>query len=424
MNVKFYLQGNKNYSSIYVRIRDTIIDAKANTGLRVKPKNFKNGQIKLNKLTQKDVENKKKVILENNELIILQDKLDEIEKLVTTKFNNKKDYEIINSRWLKNIIQPTKTNELPTLLIKYFDFYVRRRAKSMKQSTLKKINVFKNRIINYQNDRKIDLHLPEINKRFSLDFQEWCDEKSYAHNTKIQTLKTIKTICTHANEYGVAVNPEYNLITKGLKPEKKDNIHLNFDEIEKIIQLKTNDKQLDIARDWLVISCYTALRVSDNLKLTKDKIKKIDDSYFLQIVQQKTGKPVDIYLDNKVMKILKKRNMNFPPVFSANKNSNEAIYNRLIKEVCRLAGINQKIEVYRKNHITNRYETKIVPKYSAVSSHIGRRSFATNYYGIIPTSLLIGQTGHSSEKQFLRYVGKKGNDNAILLAKLMKNLNK
>ncbi len=65
-----------------------------------------------------------------------------------------------------------------------------------------------------------------------------------------------------------------------------------------------------------------------------------------------------------------------------------------------------------------------MPKYKAITTHIGRRSFATNYHGQIDTVLLISATGHATEVQFLRYVGKKGTQNAILLAKEMRELKK
>ncbi len=53
------------------------------------------------------------------------------------------------------------------------------------------------------------------------------------------------------------------------------------------------------------------------------------------------------------------------------------------------------------------------PKWKLVSSHIGRRSFATNNYGRVPTSYLIHITGHSSEAQFLKYIKKSAKDIAL-----------
>ena len=67
-------------------------------------------------------------------------------------------------------------------------------------------------------------------------------------------------------------------------------------------------------------------------------------------------------------------------------------------------------KIYRKTEGT--YE-----KWKLVTSHIGRRSFATNFYGVIPTSYLIYVTGHTTEKMFLTYIGKSNKDIALELTK-------
>ena len=66
--------------------------------------------------------------------------------------------------------------------------------------------------------------------------------------------------------------------------------------------------------------------------------------------------------------------------------------------------------------IKNRKVEGIYPKWQLVTSHIGRRSFATNNYGKIPTALLIGVTGHSTESMFLEYIGKTDTQKAMALA--------
>lgn len=423
MNTSFYLQGRKELKSIYVRIRETDFDAKTNTKLKVSPKNFKNGTIKPIKIpTNCSVERKNLILKQNKDLVELQTKLNEIRETITSAYNKLKSYEVINTQWLKNVLNPKREFEVPNTLIGYFEYYVDFKKTSLKASTIKKINVFKNRLTNYQNDTGKTIYVQDVNKQFSFSIQKWCDEQGYAHNTKVKTLKVILTVCNHASENGIETSKELKYIANSLKYKNVDNITLSFDEIQQIIDTKILDKQLNIAKDWLIISCYTAQRISDNLYLKKENIIKQDGNYILHFKQQKTDKPVSISLDDEVIKILSKRNGEFPPVFSESKASNEAIYNRLIKTVCRLAKINTPVMANMKNSKTNRYELKEVPKYKAVTSHIGRRSFATNYYGLIPTALLIGQTGHSSEIQFLRYVGKKGTQNALNLAEKMKEV--
>jgi integrase len=252
--------------------------------------------------------------------------------------------------------------------------------------------------------------------------QKWCDDNGYAHNTKVKTIKVILTICNFASENGKPTSNELKSITKNLTYKNIENITLSFNEIQQIIDTTILNERLSIAKDWLIISCYTAQRVSDNLYLKKENIIYQNGEYLLQIIQEKTEKPISISLDDEVMKILNKYKGNFPPVFYKNKNSNEVIYNKLIKEVCRIAKIDNLVKAQFKNPKTNRYEIREVPKYKAVTSHIGRRSFATNYYGLIDTSLLIGQTGHSTEIQFLRYVGKKGVQNSLQLGKKMREV--
>ena len=44
-----------------------------------------------------------------------------------------------------------------------------------------------------------------------------------------------------------------------------------------------------------------------------------------------------------------------------------------------------------------------------ISTHIGRRSFASNFYGNIPTPTIIKVTGHSKEETFLKYINKSDN---------------
>src|SRR5699024_1827492 len=113
---------------------------------------------------------------------------------------------------------------------------------------------------------------------------------------------------------------------------------------------------------------------------------------------------------------LDKRNGNFPRPISDQR------YNDYIKKVCKKAGLNDLMEGKKTvciaddpdNATKNDYRKKIglCKKYKLVSSHIGRRSFATNYYGKVPTSVLISITGHSTEKMFLKYIHKSETDTA------------
>ena len=88
-------------------------------------------------------------------------------------------------------------------------------------------------------------------------------------------------------------------------------------------------------------------------------------------------------------------------------------YNTYIKEIGRLANLNLLVKARKRFG----FRSKIVEaeKWEFLSSHIGRRSFATNFYGKIPTPLLMEATGHSTEQMFLRYINPVDKDRALSL---------
>lgn len=420
MAINFFLQSKKNPATIYVRLREgRKIDAKSKTKFKIDPEFFKQGKVRQVRMKSgASAEAKEEIRKQNKVLNKLQKDLDSLRSRITSAINNREEYEIVNSQWLKEVVDPPKRDELPTDLTSYFDYYLRVKGNELKPSTRKKIGVFKNRIEAFQKDYG-KVYVNQVNKKIGLALQQWCDKEDYAHNTKLQTLKVLLTICNHAKEHGIHTHPELEYITKGMRYHNAEHIHLTFDELKKIAEVELETENLQAARDWLIISCYTAQRVSDFLKFSsKDLILK-DGIYFLRIKQEKTEKPVELPVMDEALEIIKRRNGEFPPIFSKKEESNKTLYNRLIKKVCRIAKIKDKIEYQKRDKSTNRYTTETMPKWKAVSSHIGRRSFATNFYGEIPTPLLIAATGHSSERQFLRYVGGTGSHNAIALAGAM-----
>ena len=423
MAIFYYTQSKKNPAPIYLRIREgTLIDAKARTLFQIDPARLIKGKVKQLKTPSGANANIKSDNKKENKLLMeLERNLNGLKSEIGGCLNNRKEYEVINSDWLKEKVNPKNKSDVPTILSEYFNYYLEDKKTSLRHSTVKKLNAFKQRIVKYEKDNGI-VYIKTVNKAFAKSLQKWCDKNKYAHNTKVKTLKVVVTLCNHAKEHGITVSNELEFVSKGLRYKKAPHINLTFEDLDKISNTKILNERIEIARDWLVISCYTAQRVSDFLKFTKDDVVTMEGMKFLDINQEKTESPVYIPLNEKVVRILDKRGGEFPPSFSKNVSSNETIYNELIKKVCRLASIDEVVSANMRNKQTNRYEILEVPKYKAVSSHIGRRSFATNYYGEINTALLISATGHSTEEQFLRYVDKPPKQNALSLAKEMRRL--
>jgi integrase len=80
--------------------------------------------------------------------------------------------------------------------------------------------------------------------------------------------------------------------------------------------------------------------------------------------------------------------------------------NDYIKDVVKAAGIDELLEGKKYDAGTKRKVFGKYPKYELITSHTCRRSFATNYYKSIPTTVIMGITGHVKESTFLQYINK------------------
>ena len=366
---------------------------------------------------QHDIKKPKELAVVNKQHEVAEE-LNKIEKCVLTAFNSV-SIGVVNKQWLQNQMDlyynpPVPPEQLPNDLIGYFDKYLDFKKNEITPNTKKKINVIKQLLIRYVDHTKKPLNLTDVDGNFKMSFEAYCLENLYAPNTIATALKFIKTICNHAKSNGLDISIQLSNIK--IKQTKVDNVYLTFDDlnkIEKTDKKKFTDSLLN-ARDWLIISCYTGQRISDFMRLTEKNIRIEKGKHLLEFKQVKTGKLMTVPLHPKVLEILKKRNGKFPEPIVDQK------YNLYIKEVCRIAKINDivpgslKVEITPESKIY-RKESGNYEKWKLVSSHIGRRSFATNFYGTIPTTYLIYVTGHSTEQMFLTYIGKSNKDIAMEL---------
>ncbi len=394
----FFIQSKKNPAGIYVRLRDGVrIDAKAKTNFIIDPKDWsapknqpKNGEAHLKKLS---------------------DDLNKLQSNLLSFYNANSDKQAINSKWLKDFINPPKSNEEKSnKLLEYFNYYITIKKNEIGSGSFKKLNVIMALLKRFEKETKTEYLMANIDSDFKTKFTTYCTEQNYASNTISRAVKYIKTICYHARTNGITTNPQLDHIAH--KYQKTEKIYLTTEELKVIEETVLEDENLLIARDWLLISCETGQRVSDFMRFKKDMIRIDGTHSLIEFTQVKTSKIMTVPLSTRVLEILKKRKGEFPKALSDQK------YNGFIKQVCRTAKLNEMIEgnIINVENKIKRNKSGIFPKWQLVTSHIGRRSFATNNYGRVPTSLLIGATGHSTEKQFLEYIGKSDSQKAIQLA--------
>jgi len=231
-------------------------------------------------------------------------------------------------------------------------------------------------------------------------------EKQYSDNYCGQLLKLLKIILRDAEKSGLEVHPYSNYI-EYFKQKSSDRIlHiLNPKEIKALKELQHIPKEYTDSYSWLLIGLCIGQRVSDLLKLSPNNLRKAPTGLYIDIIQQKTRKSVTVgIVDPLVIKILENE---FP------KKVSQVVFNKQIKALCRMAAIDELVSGFKNNPKTRRKEIINAPKYEFVTSHIMRRSFASNYYGKIETPLLMNITEHSKESTFLTYIGTHQNKDAL-----------
>jgi integrase len=216
----------------------------------------------------------------------------------------------------------------------------------------------------------------------------------------------LKIILRDAEKSGLEVHPYSNYI-ESFKQKSSDRIlHiLNPLAMKALKELQQIPAAYTDSYSWLLIGLFIGQRVSELLKLTPSNLRKAPTGLYIDILQQKTKKAVTVGVaDSLVIKLLENK---FP------RRVSQVVFNKQIKALCKLAGIEDLVNGFKNNPKNRRKEVVAAPKYAFVTSHIMRRSFASNYYGKIETPLLMNITGHSKESTFLTYIGTHQNKDAL-----------
>ncbi|MDX1751932.1 MAG: phage integrase SAM-like domain-containing protein [Salinimicrobium sediminis] len=296
------------------------------------------------------------------------------------------------------------------------------------------LGLSKNRIDSYYNLLKIikryqgkkKLKVQDVNIKFGKDFLEWMlNKRNYSESYAKKKIDDLKTVCADAETQGLTISPQLKKI-KGGKTKNEYIIYLSPEELKKIEETPLTSQSLINVRKWLLLGCNLGQRGQDLLNLTGNNFVTRHGLEVIELKQQKTGKQVTIPVLPVTKDILQE---GLPYNISLQK------FNGLLKQLCKEAGIDEeipgmKIEMVdkdgkvipkdengkRKQKGEKRKVKGSFPKWQLISSHVCRRSFATNTYGKLPTPLIMQITAHSTEKMFLGYIGKSSMDYAQQIA--------
>ncbi|CAA7392660.1 tyrosine-type recombinase/integrase [Chryseobacterium fistulae] len=219
-------------------------------------------------------------------------------------------------------------------LLHYMKHYINSRKELICHSTYKRYLVFYRLMKRFEGFLMKRLDVENINSDFINDFIIFGQNEEYSENTIYRSIHFVKTILNFAERKGIKTKVRELEIRR--EKQKKAVITLSEEEI---IRIKNTEvpQELQSAKDWLLISCYTGQRFSDFMKFNVEKITRISGKVCLSFIQQKTQKKILLPLHPTVVNTIHRNDNSFPKVMDIQE------YNAAIKEIARRSGLNESL---------------------------------------------------------------------------------
>lgn len=220
------------------------------------------------------------------------------------------------------------------------------------------------------------------------------EEKVHAQNTIAGVVKQFKPFLSWArDERGQVL-----LVDPAKLPVEWEDVEkcwLSAEELDQVARALLPNN-LALVRDAFVFCCYTGLRYSD---LHAGNLYDWDGGQVLRLTQTKTRTGVSIYLTPPALALLAKYDGTRARLLPVMAN---AVMNRYLKRIARLAGIERMVEVVET--IGGRVMKRPVPKWELVTMHTARHTFATqSLMRGMPVEVLQKVLGHANIKTTLIY---------------------
>lgn len=254
-------------------------------------------------------------------------------------------------------------------------------------------------------------HLVKFNPELTFEF--FCEEGlfkyqsflqknlKFKNSTVLKQFSFLRWFLRWATKKKINVINDYEFFRPKLKTTQKKIIFLNQLELKKLREYKIPKQKiyLERVRDVFLFQCFTGLRYSDVANLRKTDVKENT----IEITTVKTSDSLIIELNKFSKDLLIKykesslsENKAFPVITNQKMND-------YLKELAELAEIDEPIrQTYYKG---NQRIDEILPKYSLLGTHAGRRTFICNALSLgISPQVVMKWTGHSDYKAMKPYI--------------------
>lgn len=266
-----------------------------------------------------------------------------------------------------------------------------------RRTTLKKL-------IKYNRGNQV--YFNDLTYTFIRGFDKWLFKQGLAINTVHKHHKNLLVYINLAIKHDLFKtdsNP-YKKFTP--KTEEVEKISLTERELSRIEELNLDfGTTIRTVRDAFLFSCYTGLRFSDYSRISCLNIEEIEEGCILKIKAKKTGK----FMTFPLYAIFAEKEGRSKPEKILLKYLNQEHY-KVTKQF-------DELPIFKITNQDANRKLKIIAKMAnirkTITTHVGRKTFATLGSTKIPLSLLQHLMQHSTPQETMRYV----DNNPQILAK-------
>lgn len=301
-----------------------------------------------------------------------------------------------DKEYFEKILAPKE--EEKTTFWELWSTYINSKQGIFKKNSFSKLHALKSHLIEFEKHTKAPLHLDTITAETMEDFQNFLYHKKDLNTQSAQKYDSVfRLFLNWCVKRKHTANMDFKHFTAIRQPDSLKVI-MTEEDIKKLHKVDLKDKNyLRNVRALFLLACSTGLRYSDLSRINSQHLKQTKEGYILQLRQTKTEDFVNIPLTEKTL-----QTVNDLISGTLHAVSNQKM-NTYVKELCQLAGIDEPFEVHA--YKGRQKTTTTVPKYELVTTHTGRRTFATSLLNKgVPAQVVMMFTGHKDYKSFEKYV--------------------
>ena len=223
------------------------------------------------------------------------------------------------------------------------------------QSNLK-LSTLKNHFSTLQvlSSFKTDVSFNDLSFNFLCDFEHYMLVNKYHRNTIAKHMKHLKRYINLAINKDLFDLHRYPFRKYKIKYMESKRTHLTPEELGQLESLNLKGRRtLQRTLDMFLFSCYTGLRFSDIVSITRENFLIIDDKVWLIYSSVKTDVnvrlPLFLLFDGKSLPIYERYKNNPWTLFDMPASSNSNV-NKQLRRICKMADIDKKVSFHTARH--------------------------------------------------------------------------